>query len=112
MLYLVVSLFHFRLLICSFAHSVTIVHFGIFIKSSGYQIIEFTELFLRYSGMYTVIYFVFKKASKPLPRKERSWWIKLAMRPTITVFSLINVIFIIFLIVKIEKIKSPDTKDP
>ena len=53
------------------------------------------EVFLRYSGLYAMIYFVFIKASKPLKNKKK--WINYGIRPAVFISFMGNLCTIIYL---------------
>jgi hypothetical protein len=66
------------------------------------------ELFFRYVGLYFMIFFVFKKASKPLKNKDS--WMNYGLWPTIVISLLVNTGFMIYL--EYHIIKLTTEKDP
>ena len=52
----------------------------------------------RYFGIYSMIYFVFRKANKPL--KNRQAWFDYGLKPVFVVSFLFNIGFIIYLEIK------------
>lgn len=61
------------------------------------------EVFLRYAGTYTIIYFVFRKASKPL--KDKWKWINYGIRPVILLSFIANISVIIWVMYQIKMVK-------
>ena len=60
------------------------------------------ELLSRYLGIYMIIYFVFRKASKPL--QDRKVWINWRIRPAFIISFFSNLAVIIYLEVKIHQV--------
>jgi len=53
------------------------------------------EVGLRYIGTYTTIYFVFRKASKPL--KDKWKWINYGIKPAVILSAFVNISTIVWL---------------
>ena len=71
-------------------------HFTFHLLSSiAYHQLELMEVLLRYIGIYSMIYFVFIKASKPLKNKRE--WINYGIRPAVIISFLANSSEVIFL---------------
>jgi len=80
----------------------TMFHFMMYFTSEWlFQQLGVIELLLRYFGIYSMIYFVFKKASKPL--KNRNIWFNYGLKPVFLCSLIFNFGFIIFLEVKFHQ---------
>ena len=60
--------------------------------------LEFICIFL---GWYLVLFYIFKKASKGLPRKDRVAWINLKLKPLVIIGIIANTCEIIWLEINI-----------
>jgi hypothetical protein len=84
------------MIVCCCMSTVTFIHFFVKIRNQYlYQQIEVLEIALRYCGVYTMTYFVFRKASKPIKNKWN--WINYGIRPLVIISFLINLITIVYL---------------
>jgi hypothetical protein len=63
------------------------------------------ELMSRYLGIYMIIYFVFRKASKPL--KNRKIWINWRIRPIYFISLIFNLSYVIYLELLIHSLNDP-----
>lgn len=81
-----------------------VCHYGIEIQGIWYEQLGLIEIFLRYSGLYTIVYFVFRKASKPLKNKWK--YINYGIKPAIFFSFICNVALLIYVEAKIIKINS------
>jgi len=74
---------------------VSIIYYIVSLTEVFFQQIGVMQLMSRYFGIYMMIYFVFKKASKPIPNK--TIWINYGLRPLIIISFIFNIILSIFM---------------
>ena len=89
----------------------TTYHFMINIPDEFWlQEIELLEVFIfRYAGLYMTMYFVFKKASKPLKNKKK--WINYGIIPAILVSLMCITVLVIYLEVQFSRLASSISKE-
>ena len=97
----------FKLTICLVASSHWF--FNLTDKPRLKEQIGIIELLSRYLGIYMIIYFVFRKASKPL--KNKKVWINWRIRPAFFISFVSNLIIIIFLEIKISQFGDKNLSD-
>jgi hypothetical protein len=85
-----------------------LLHYGVNITGIWYEQLGLLEILLRYAGLFTIVYFVFRKASKPLKNKWK--YINFGILPAIFISFICNISLLIYLEVLIARISN--TSDP